>query len=370
MPPWTVLLGAVMASLAALPAGAHAHAAQSTEQVPRPWIPRSPSPGNVSALDGAYCVSAVSCFAVGYYVVGQASERNQVLRWDGRRWAQASVPQPGGTGTSAYHQLTAIRCTGPQNCWAVGGYGHTGGAGETLLNEVLHWNGRKWFRMVTPNPGGNGAADFNVLQGLRCNSASSCLAVGTYGSLSGSPTYLNESMRWNGRRWSLLTTPDPAGTSQGAVNTLLRLTCASPRSCWAVGAYGSTTSSGPTRNEVLHWDGHAWTVTSVPDPGAASNTLFGVYCSAARSCWAVGEFGYTLAGGDVERNVALRWSGARWSRVTTPDPAGTAGHDLNELLGVRCASRTSCWAVGFSQVRGGRARDEILHWNGRKWSVK
>lgn len=427
-PSWraAVLSAAVLASLVLPVAGAHAAVAHGHERAhaaPRPWVPAAPAPGSSSTLYGVFCMSAASCFAVGYDVFGQASELNQVLRWKRTRWATARVPNPGGTGKGAYHQLTGIRCTGSRNCWAVGGYasgsaflnealhwngsrwtsattptpggtlsgsinqlyditclsamncwavgeyGHTGGPGETLLNEILHWNGRRWVRLATPNPGGTAAADFNVLQGIRCSSAISCLAVGTYGSLSSPPTFLNESLRWNGRRWSVIKTPEPGGKAQGDRNMLLKLTCASPRSCWAVGEYGSTVTSTP-ENEVLHWNGRAWSVTAVPDPGAASNTLFGVFCSAASSCWAVGEFGDTIAGGDVERNVALRWNGARWSRVATPDPAGTAGNDVNELFGIRCTTRRNCWAVGFGEAAGGRGQDEILHWNGAKWSAR
>jgi hypothetical protein len=339
---------------------------ERADAAPRPWVPAAPHPGSFSTLYGVFCMSAASCFAIGYDVFGQASELNQLLRWNGTRWANARVPDPGGTGQGAYHQLTGIRCTGSRNCWAVGGYAN----GSALLNEALHWNGRTWARLATPNPGGTAPEDFNVLEGIRCSSATSCLAVGTYGSIASTPTYLNESLRWNGRRWSLIKTPDPGGTAQGDLNTLLKLTCASPHSCWAVGEYGSTVSSAPTANEVLHWNGLAWSVTSVPDPGGASNTLFGVFCSAASSCWAVGEFGDTVAGEDVERNVALRRNGARWSRVATPDPAGTEGHDVNELFGIRCTTRRNCWAVGFGEADGGHGRNEILHWNGVKWSAR
>src|SRR4029077_4661817 len=104
-----------------------------------------------------------------------------------------------------------------------------------LLNEILHWNGRKWSLVKIPDPGGTAPGDVNVLQGVRCSSATSCLAVGTYGTLSGTATFLNQSLFWNGRKWSLVKTPDPAGTAAGAVHQPFRTNSASPHNRTGVG---------------------------------------------------------------------------------------------------------------------------------------
>jgi hypothetical protein len=68
----------------------------------------------------------------------------------------------------------------------------------------------------------------------------------------------------------------------------------------------------------------------------------------------------------------LRWNGAKWVRVTTPSPGGSGGSDesaINELDGVACGSRTSCWAVGSYWNYPANTRDSIaLHWDGTSWS--
>ena len=386
-----------------------------------------PKPGTFSVLDDVYCVGAARCFAVGFYEPAQGAELNEMLRWNGVKWRRSDLPNPSGTGKGAGNQLNGIRCPGRRlcwavgfytrggaflnqalrwngrtwsevstpvpggsvagginelfdvtclsaaSCWAVGEYGQFGEAGETLLNEILHWNGRKWSLVKIPDPGGTAPGDVNVLQGVRCSSATSCLAVGTYGTLSGTPTFLNQSLFWNGRKWSLVKTPDPAGTAAGALNQLFRMTCASPTSCWAVGNDGTSASPTHVLNQVLHWNGRMWSAVSVPQPdgtgSGASNTLFGTFCSPA-NCWAVGEYGSTIAGSGADHNELLHWTGSRWSLVAAPNPAGTAPHDINELFAVRCSTRRDCWAVGYQQRSGGSGQNQALAWNGAKWTVR
>lgn len=61
---------------------------------------------------------------------------------------------------------------------------------------------------------------------------------------------------------------------------------------------------------------------------------------------------------------------SKWSEVTTPDPGGMATGDLNSLVSIRCVSHSDCWAVGFAGAETTGLHNEILHWNGSKWSVK
>jgi hypothetical protein len=51
--------------------------------------------------------------------------------------------------------------------------------------------------------------------------------------------------------------------------------------------------------------------------------------------------------------------------VGTPDPS-----EFTALFSTRCTSSKNCWAVGIQEKNGGNYRNEILHWNGKKWSVQ
>ena len=100
-----------------------------------------------------------------------------MLRWNGRKWSAMSVPQPAGTGKTAQNFLNDVTCVSARNCWAVGYFGKTN---SSTLNEVLHWNGKKWTRMRVPEPGGTGEAGREQAQQRPLPASSRCIAVGSY----------------------------------------------------------------------------------------------------------------------------------------------------------------------------------------------
>jgi hypothetical protein len=393
-----------------------------------PGSPRVPKPGAFSLLNGVYCVSAADCWAVGEYGTSHQGIRNEVLHWNGKTWRTVAVPNPGGHAVSSFSELFGVRCAGVKDCWAVGDYsahgadlnealhwngaswskvttptpagtmpgslnelydvtcltssrcwavGEYGTDGTTgvVRNQVLRWNGRTWSQVRVPEPAGTTSSHINILNAIRCMSATRCLAVGVDGVITGPPTVRNEALLWNGKKWSTLATPQPGGTTAtGDLNVLVGLTCASPTSCWAVGTYGTEATPAMLLNEVLHWNGAKWSLFEVPNPdgtvSGSNNELSGDFCSNSRSCWAVGQ--YSFGHGMVRPLLteALRWNGIKWSRVKTPNPAGTADQDSNDLFAVRCSRPDNCWAVGQAAGTSGETRNLLLHWNGWAWSVR
>jgi hypothetical protein len=222
----------------------------------------TPNPGGTatndqSTLESVRCTSAGNCWAVGLDgTISPPTWLNEALHWNGASWSLVTTPSPGGTATGDFSYLAGLSCASATSCWAAGAYGAEGTT-FTSLNQVLHWDGGQWSQVTTPNPDGTGAGANNLLAGVACTSASNCWAVGDYGSISGSVgTVLNEALRWNGTNWSLATTPDPAGTGNGASNILNGVRCASASNCWAVG-----TQSSPGQfelNEALLWNGTKW----------------------------------------------------------------------------------------------------------------
>ena len=329
-----------------------------------------PSPGGTtggfSGLGRVICVSPASCWAVGEFIKPRGPGLNQVLHWDGRRWSLVPSPDPGGTAPGSSSALLGVRCTAPGTCWAVGAY--VRGRGAPALNQVLRWNGRRWSLVPSPDPGGKAAGDISELTDIRCTSPASCWAVGDYGS---SVIDLNQVLHWNGRKWSRVPAPDPGGTASGDFSALNAVSCPSTASCWAVGGYGSSGSSFTALNEVLHWNGRRWSLALSPDPDGtgpgAGNFLSDVVCTSTANCWAVGSYG-SIRGSGVILNEALHWDGRTWSQAPTPNPAGTASGALNFLRGVRCTSPASCWAVGRDAPAGQSDRNQALRWNGTRWT--
>ena len=385
-----------------------------------------------SFLFGVYCTSRHNCWAVGY-TTGAHGFLNQALHWNGTDWKPVSVPNPGGRGSatvSPSNELFAVRCRASTDCWAVGQY--TTGTNKPFRNEALHWNGSKWKIVATPQPGGGGSSDQSELYDVTCTSSANCWAVGDYGRFD---TFVFDPVRfrtqilhWNGTRWSQVHSPNPAGTVTGHQNSLISVRCLSSVSCFAVGDFGTTGSSVVLHNMALHWNGSKWKLQHTPDPAGFSAThvnlleslgcetatlcfaageygtgwpvvtasrdqilrwngakwyavgtpklsgasspqdsaLFGTVCVTARNCWTVGSYTNTA---NAEVNQALHWTGKKWFQVRTPNPGGsTTSSGYNTLISARCTSTRNCWAVGYSES-GSTGSDEILHWNGTKWSV-
>jgi len=346
----------------------------------RKWsLVTMPSPGGTakdgfSELMGVACPSSVSCWAVGLYGNGTGATPNQALHWNGRKWSLVTVPSPGSTAGGDFSELIGVRCSSLANCWAVGRFTSRDGAS---LSQALHWNGRRWSLVATPDPGGTSPAADNVLTGVSCPSSANCWAVGSYGTfgtVSNPGTALNQALHWNGRRWSLVATPDPAGISAGADNELSGVACSSPADCWAVGHYVTSGKQGGTGfNQALHWNGRKWSLVATPQPAGsaagAQNALSGLACSPPASCWAVGWYGPVGGATGAILNQALHWNGSKWSLVFVPEPGGTAGGDINNLSSIRCTSSARCWAVGQYRIKLGVELNQILRWNGTRWSA-
>ncbi len=200
------------------------------------WKPvASPNPGGTGKDNYLFAVAATAArdaWAVGEIVAGTGIQ-TLILHWNGSKWARVASPSPGTAS-----ELFAVSATSAANVWAVGEVT----AGTTEQTLVLHWNGRTWARVASPNPGGS--AHDNVLDGVAATSASSAWAVGNYETATGQSTLV---LHWNGRQWARVASPNPGGPAHDNVLDAVAATSAS--SAWAVGDF---TGSGPSQALALH----------------------------------------------------------------------------------------------------------------------
>ena len=343
---------------------------QKWSKVPAP-SPAGTGRGDFSTLSAVRCTSAANCWAV-----GQDANRGQALRWNGTKWSLVPTPEPGGSGPFGFTALRDVACPSANSCWAAGLYGHNGANFETSFDLVLHWNGKKWFKVATPNPAGTKANDLNDLYGIRCASLHDCWAAGSEGMVGvtdATSVLLNNVLHWNGKKWSTQTVPSPGGSTMGSYNAIYSLSCTAASNCWGVGEYGLAGTSGYSLNQALHWNGRKWSHITTPNPDgtatASSNILSSVTCTAKDNCWAVGTVGDSSSG-DSLIGEALHWNGAKWTRIATPNPAGTTNQARNYLSSVRCITGKDCWIVGSFLVSGDPYVNLFLHWNGVKWSAR
>jgi hypothetical protein len=185
-----------------------------------------------------------------------------------------------------------------------------------------------------------------------------CTAVGYYW-YSGVTVSLAEG--WDGTSWTIQPTPNPSGATD---SSLWGVSCTSATACTAVGAYETNASTQTQVALAERWDGTAWTIQTTPNPtGARRSSLSGVSCTSATACTAVGNY-KNSAGRQV--TLAERWEGTRWTIQATPNPTG----DDPFLTGVSCTSAT-CTAVGYF-FHGYAYSTKTLaeRWDGTSWTIQ
>jgi len=275
----------------------------------------------LGVLTDVAALSRTDAWAVGYRLVA-GRYRAIIMHWNGKVWHL--LP----TSVGPLYGVTAISSS---NAWAVGSQARPDGHGSSSL--VLHWNGTRWKRVASPNPGG--LSNANAFYSVDALSATRIWAVGVYTHGDVQKTLI---ARWNGSRWKHVASPNPVGTSGRNLNVLDGVAALSRTNVWAVGYDGVRSSD---RNTLIeHWNGKAWKHIASPNPGASDGSvLTDVAAVSAGNIWAVGDYGPSTA----HRDLVVHWNGSGWTQVATPDPGSAPGQNLS---GVTTTPGGQAWAVG------------------------
>jgi hypothetical protein len=298
----------------------------------------NPATSTGTGFAGVSCSSATACTAAGSYTTPGGLPQALAGTWNGTRWRLQATPSPRGAAVSS--NLLAVSCTTVTACAATGFYTNVA---NTTLVLAERWNGTRWILQAAPSPGG---ARYAELASVSCTSARACTAVGYWDS---AHQELTLAERWNGARWTVQPTPNPAGAVYGS--DLRGVSCATARACTAVGYYFGKVNSVAFAEA---WDGTRWRLQAVPNP-ATHGQLLGVSCTAPRACTAVGDYG------------AERWNGTSWRFQPVPAPAGAQGARLS---GVSCTARTACTAVGSYFSSTGSPLTLAERWDGKAWTIQ
>ncbi|MGC1852879.1 MAG: amidase domain-containing protein [Solirubrobacterales bacterium] len=322
------------------------------------------SEGSVGELKRVSCAASDDCWAIGrtkYASAEQAEGKTAaplLERWNGSEWQAVAVPKPSGA-TDAF--LEGVSCNSASSCLAVGYY-HNGSMNRPLV-EI--WNGTKWTAFSGPLPSGASGA---YLYGISCSSTSwnSCWAYGrtqiTSSEQAEGKTPAPFFLRWNGGAWQVVVAPKP----EGATDAFLEgVSCRSVNACLAVGRYHNGSVDLPL---VELWDGTKWSAASAPLPsGASGGYLDGISCSSASNCWAYGRTQVTSseqAEGKTPTPFLARWTGSGWQTVAVPKPPLGTG---TTLTAISCASDTACTAVGRYTNSHAETLPLAYTWSGTDW---
>jgi hypothetical protein len=242
------------------------------------------------------------------------------------------LPTPGYSS-----ELTSLSCASASRCLAVGDFETSK---QVPRDEVLGWDGHRWRMASVPEP-----RHWASLSGVSCPAPRHCLAVGTSAGAGGHGSR-PQVLRWDGGRWS-------AAAAPAGVAGLSAVTCTAPSTCWAL-------DNADYPSKTVRLTPHGWgRPAAIPGLDAPNE----ITCRTASNCWMAGY--YVKPNGIDLYNLIMRWNGHAWTRVRAPQPT-----PQNELAGIACPARDDCWAAGHDDTRSGsRTRNEVLHWNGSRWSL-
>ena len=286
---------------------------------------KAPSSLLYAALNGVAATSARNVWAVGQYQSGTVL-RTLIVHWNGKTWRQVPSPNPARSGDT----LSGVAATSTARAWAVGEQN-----GHSLL---LGWNGKSWRRVRCP--------DIGNLAGVAATSAANAWAVGI-GGPNGDKTAIEH---WNGRAWRVAPSPVKVGNLLGVAAT-------SASNAWAVGFSGNPTTGSDLAE---HWNGKAWRVVHSP---AGAGGVIGVAATSASNAWAVGGANGQSAGTSI--SVINHWNGGTWRRIASPNPVPGGA----TFFGVAVTSASNAWAVGTDFDFFITPENVIAHWNGKAWKL-
>jgi hypothetical protein len=303
-------------------------------------IQKTPTPKSwlVPTFEAVACAAATMCMGVGDYNSqtipkvarsngpngGTTAQLPFVDRLNGTKWTASAL-----TVSTPRSGLNAIACPTTSACLAVGWYEDSS---TDFVPLAEAWNGTKWTMSAPPNPSGSLDTELN---GVACTSSTACLAVG-----SSQVGPLLES--WNGASWTVVAVPSPSGATEGA--GLSGIDCTSSQACVVTGSYEDSSFVEHLFGET--WNGTTWTVTTVPVPsGSNYPQLYGLACTSASACLAIGSYRVNATGDEAE--LADSWNGSSWALTTVPAPPGSNNASLG---GISCAGDGSCTVVGQSDV--------------------
>ncbi len=300
-----------------------------------------------------------------------------IEHWDGKSWKV--IPSP-NVGTHN-NRLLGVAAVSRDDVWAVGYYGDDSAQIDSDFSStlpaqtlVLHWDGKSWKIVTSPDIG----QESNRLREVAVVSANDTWAVGVYGGNSKSDASKTLVLHWDGKAWTQVPSPNPGAYN----NELTGLAAVSGDDVWVSGTYlasdpnqGPVESSGQARLPgqvestpfIFHWDSQAWAEVAIP---SGMNYVSKLAAASKDSAWALGGY----FGEGSSKTQMLYWDGARWAKVALPiSQLPEESQGLYRLSSVVAISKDDAWGVGsyITHRPGGSDADNslTLHWDGKSWMI-
>ena len=255
-------------------------------------------------------------------------------------------------------ELTAVDCPSTTFCALSGTYDDDGGLSDTggIHGLIETGSSTSWTPVAGPLPpdAANDTQAFHgsTLSAVSCSSPGACTAVGSYRMSTGTQKPLIDEETIGG--WTAVTPSLPAGALWYA--SLAAVACPAAGDCVAVGLYedGQGTDWGLIESQSAG----VWAAIKAPEPTDWSNGpvaigswFAAVSCPSSGYCVAVG--GFTPQSGASPQAFSDTMTGQTWTAATVavPSSAATNPGETSDFRAVSCAA-TFCAAAGTVMTGG------------------
>ena len=342
-----------------------------------------PGAGNQGTnLNGVACGSIGICMAVGSYenlmAPGQSSWFQSVPLVDrlaGGLWAPVQAPVPPDANGPEQGQLNGVTCRNVANCVAVGQYAT--GSNWFPTGYIYLPGSSEVDNALVPS----GAQD-TVLNGVACDSSTSCVAVGFSYTVTDSTCTGDISGCTIAERQPLIETFNPLNvtgteaivTAQlpsdavpGPFSAFFGIVCPQSGECVAVGSYSGTAGEEPLLEPILPGASPLAFPVVVQPPSDANvdsqaSILQNIVCPAVPasvSCFAVGSY---LDTGGIHHSLITEVTQPTHTTlaatsIKAPTPTVNADPNRDDSLGgLSCDQQLECVAVGsYTDTSGNQA---------------
>lgn len=247
------------------------------------------------SLSQVACWSTTSCVAPGSYVdANNVSHAIVVSEVDGVWKKAVTVSLPGNASAFAGAQFNEVTCVPDGSCLAAGTYNTITGAVQPLVALSVAGVWDRALEVSLPNAGANPAALFYGFKGVACASAGNCALGGQFLDKSGHyQGFLDNVVNGNVQRAQVLALP--AGAIQSGHNGgVVSISCPAVGTCVAGAAYLSAQN---TYVALLATEtNNVWSTSSnVSLPGAATTVgvaggIYSVQCFSVTTCQISGSY--------------------------------------------------------------------------------
>jgi hypothetical protein len=302
-------------------------------------------------INALSCATAGNCAAVGSFEDTHSNGESFVANEVRGLWKRANeVSLPSRAGSSLQNsEIHSVACWSPGNCSAIGTYqDNTVPAGYSRGLEVNEVRGVWQRARQTVLPTDANVDPYIDLNQVACSHGGTCVAVGSYiNKDNATEAMIVPEVRGAWKSAVTATLPGNASAYPSAI--LSEVTCASTKSCTAIGTYTSVTGDveGMTVTEIRGVWSRAFEM--VMPSGAATNphTFFygygGLACPSIGNCSAGGQYlvGTSSYEGFFINEVRGVWQPA--TEMALPTGGQMAGRN-GGVVAVSCRSAGNCSA--------------------------